>query len=579
MMRKRILGYWVTTLMVSVFISDYSFAQTSLTWKLFSSPLDTAIVLAGTFGEIRSNHFHSGIDISTGGKEGMKVMAVSDGYVSRIKVSAVGFGKAIYITHPNGYVTVYGHLQRFSDALEKYVRAEQYRKESFEVEMFPGENEFAVKRGEVIAYSGNTGGSSGPHLHFEIRDGKTEEPIEPLGSRLVLSDSFPPEIKSIAVYPIRNKGEVNSVCQKLIVPLSYRDKIFSAALSQKIIVSGEIGFGIETVDRQIPQGARLGIKRIELLVDGKIIYDYSFDRFSFDESRYVNANIDFAESTLSGKTIIRCHRLPGTEFSMSFRNEFPGIMSFTKDGNHTGMFRVYDFNNNISEAAFNFSSAAKKIYCPQAASTDSPFLVEYDKLLTYEESELKIYSDKLPVVYDNTYITITNRGQEKNHFSKTFVVGADTIPIHNAITLNIKANNLPQPLRDKALIVKIEKDESETSAGGTFANGFVTAKVRSFGNYAVAVDTVPPEIKATNLSSRGKDAVIKFKIKISDDLSGIASYRATLNKKWFLMEYDAKTGLLTGEQKVSKKKTTYNFKLVVTDKKGNRSSHSAVIKY
>ncbi|HLG35740.1 MAG TPA: M23 family metallopeptidase [Bacteroidia bacterium] len=566
--------------MSSVFISDYSFAQTSLTWKLFSSPLDTAIVLAGTFGEIRSNHFHSGIDIRTGGEEGKEVMAVSDGFISRIKVSAVGFGKALYITHNNGYVTVYAHLQKFNDTLDKYVKREQYKRESFEVELFPSANEFVFKQGEIIAYSGNTGGSTGPHLHFETRDTKTEEPREPLlflGN--ILNDTIHPEIKSIVIYPLNKNGSVNSACQKLLVPLVLRDKIFSDTTTQKIVVNGEIGFGIETYDKQIHEGAELGIKRIELFIDDKMIYDYSIERFRFDETKFVNANIDYAETVGWGKTIILCYRLPGNDFRVTFRNELQGILNFNSEASHEVLFHVYDFNNNISQASFYFTSASEKVSCAGNIPNDSTFLISYDKPFIHEGSELKISSDKLPVVYDNIYVTITKRGQEKNHFSKTFVVGADTIPVHNAITLSIKANNLPKAMRDKALIVKIDKDGNVTSAGGSFANGFVTSKIRSFGNYAVAVDTVPPEIKATNLSTRGKDAVIKFKIKISDDLSGIATYRATLNKKWMLFEYDAKTGTLSGEEKVEKKNTTYNFKLVVSDKKGNRSTYSATMKY
>jgi hypothetical protein len=565
---------------IAVVIVCKSSAQTSPTWKGISMPVDTSLVLAGTFGEIRTNHFHSGIDISTGGVEGKEVRAASDGYISRIKVSAVGFGKVLYITHPNGYVTVYGHLQHFNDSIEKFIRAEQYREESFEVEMFPAENIFPVKRGELIGYSGNTGGSSGPHLHFEIRDRRTEEPIEPLqSSGFNLTDTIPPVISSLVIYPMNNLSSVNGACTKLSKPLTIKNKIYSDTTSSGIEVSGEIGFGIEISDTQILTDAHLGIKRIELMVDEKPVYDYSINRFRFDESRFANANIDYAESVTSGKTIILCYRLPGSDYSMTLKNEASGILNFKDAAAHAAKFRVYDFKDNVSEAVISFTSVTNSFFCTGPVISDSASMIYFDKPFSFSNADLKISSGKLPSVYQNAAIAIEKKNKKPELFSPVFKIGEETIPVHHAMNLSIRAEALPATLTSKALLVRTDSAGKINSAGGGFENGFVSTKINSFGNYAVAVDTVPPVIKATNLSERGKDAVVKFKIKIADELSGIATYRATLNKKWMLMEYDAKTGMLTGNERVLKKNKTYRFLLTVTDKKGNRSAYSATMKY
>jgi hypothetical protein len=241
-------------------ITQVIFAQNPYPQDYFRNPLDIPLVLAGTFAELRSNHFHSGMDIKTQHKEGFKVYAAARGYVSRIKVSHWGYGKALYITHPNGYTTVYAHLQKFSPKIEAYIKKLQYKKESFEIEVFPSLLELLIDTDEVVAYSGNTGGSSAPHLHFEIRD-KKERPINPMLFGIEIKDTRPPTIISVYGYPIGESSHINQTNE--IVKLRLVPQENGDYTVESIKAYGTIGFGINTYDRQDFAANKNGVKKIQ----------------------------------------------------------------------------------------------------------------------------------------------------------------------------------------------------------------------------------------------------------------------------------------------------------------------------
>jgi murein DD-endopeptidase MepM/ murein hydrolase activator NlpD len=202
-------------ILLSTLLSHLSSAQEPLPQNYFRSPIDTAILLAGNFGELRPNHFHAGIDIKTNNREGMPVHAAAEGFVSRIKISSFGYGKVIYVTHPNGFVTVYGHLRSFNDTIGTYIKRQQYAQKTFEIEVFPKSTEFPVKKGEVIAFSGNTGNSGGPHIHFEIRDEKSEKAINPLLFGLPVTDNKKPQVTRVKIYPGDADGLINGVNKEM----------------------------------------------------------------------------------------------------------------------------------------------------------------------------------------------------------------------------------------------------------------------------------------------------------------------------------------------------------------------------
>ncbi|MFI5222599.1 MAG: M23 family metallopeptidase, partial [Bacteroidia bacterium] len=261
----------------------------------FQSPLDTPLYLSAPFGSLRENHFHSGMDIRTYEKEGYPVYAVANGFVSRIKVSSVGYGKAVYIQHPNGFTSVYGHLKKYEGAIADYVKNVQYRNETFEFDNFPGSGTIKIKKGQIIGWSGNSGGSTGPHLHFEIRDSRTEEPLNPqlFGIRGV--DFMDPVIKKIVVYDL--DGNRPLILKKFSVSKKNSTRIDSILLYNDTleIDEGMVGFGVEAYDYMTDTEHEYSLYGMDLFVDEKEFFSYRLDRIDFENTRCVNVHIDYEQ--------------------------------------------------------------------------------------------------------------------------------------------------------------------------------------------------------------------------------------------------------------------------------------------
>ena len=273
-----------------IFLCSVAHAQNSYPQDYFSNPLDIPLILSGTFAELRSNHFHSGLDIKTQNRTGFKVFAAADGYVSRIKISHFGYGKALYITHPNGYTSVYAHLENFNPEIEAYVKKQQYINESFELELFPKAEELKVLSKEMIAYTGNTGGSGGPHLHFEIRDSNSR-PMNPLLFGIEISDTKKPIVSSVFAYPLSKDAQINQSENRVKIRLiPQKDGSYNA---ENITAFGKIGFGISTYDQQNGASNKNGIYKIDTYCNGKEKFKIAFEKFSFAETRYLNRFIDY----------------------------------------------------------------------------------------------------------------------------------------------------------------------------------------------------------------------------------------------------------------------------------------------
>jgi len=556
-------------------LSHPSFSQnTNYPQNYFRPPLDIPLYLSGNFGEIRPNHFHSGLDIRTQEVEGKKVYAIADGYISRIRVSAFGFGYALYITHPNGYTSVYGHLKKYNDEITNYIKKIQYAKESFEQDIFPHATELPVKKGDIIALSGSTGGSAGPHLHFEIRDSKTETTINPQLFGFTIADKIPPVITQIIIYPLDNNSRVNGKN----IPQKFNSASLvhhSSSPPPIIYVSGKIGFGIATYDTEDNSSNRNGVYSIELNADEQTVYQQQLEKFSFNETHYVNAHIDYEEKIKSHVVYQKSFLLPNDKMSIYKNIKNRGIMNFTNEAIHSLEYVVKDIHDNVSRLNFKVQSSQPPITNHQSPNLKSVAVFPYEKKNIYQANDIKI---EIPInaLYDTLYFEYAKSIGTKTFLSLIHHIHHIYTPLHLPYILSIKLNQQPlvfnSQLFDKALIVLVnEKGGIIHAEGGTYENGSVTASVRTFGNFAVVLDTVAPTIKLLTKNIQNSNTI---KFKISDNLSGIKSYRATVDGKWLLMELDGKTGVLTYyfDEHIGKGK--HLFRLVVVDNKDNAREYT-----
>jgi len=538
-------------------------AQNNYPQDYFGNPLDVTLVLSGTFAELRANHFHSGMDIKTQQRVGLKVLAAADGFVSRIKVSHFGYGKALYITHPNGYTTVYAHLSKFSPDIEALVKKQQYDNESYEVEFFPSIQDVLVEKGEIIAYSGNSGGSSGPHLHFEIRD-KGENPINPMFFGIDIKDTTKPIIRSVYVYPIGDSSYVNNSRKKQklrLIPQTGGDYTI-----ENIEAFGNIGFGIVANDRQDLASNRNGLNNIQSFYNGNKNFEIDFSRFSFSETKYLNRLIDYEEYKTNKQRIQKLFVQPNNPLSMYKDIENNGFISVEDSTNSVYKVRVKDYKNNDSWLTINIKGVKVQDIKPQQTKT-TPYYIYADQLTTLKEENvtIEIFKDTF---YDDFYVDF-----EVNN--DTLKLGKDVRPMRKSFKINFDISNYTNEDKSKLYIAELVGYYNWPAYSKTKREGnTLTTYTKYLGMYALTVDTLVPTIKPINFQKDNWLSKFRFlKIKIQDELSGISNYRATVNGKWILMEYDYKTKTLTHDFNDGViTETKNNLKIIVTDNVGNNST-------
>ncbi len=546
--------------------SLFSNAQNNYPQDYFSNPLEIPLILSGNFGELRSNHFHSGLDIKTQQREGLNVLACADGFVSRIKVSHFGFGKALYITHPNGYTTVYGHLQGFSPEIEAYVKKHQYEKESFEIELFPSAETLPVTKQSLVAYSGNTGGSGGPHLHFEIRD-KKEYPINPMLFGIYIKDTTKPVVNSIYAYALDENSFINksNTKQKLrLIPQKSGDYI-----AESIQAIGKIGLGIETTDRQDLAANSNGVYNIQTFVNGNQNFEVDFSTFSFDESNCINQYIDY-EHYVSNRHRIQKLFKKNNPLSILKPTLNDGILSVEDNTSSVYKIRLSDFKNNETWVTLNIEGSSSSISTPEAKKTTPYFInANHTNNLKSDKVSVDFYPETF---FEDFYINF-------DVSNDVLTLHDDTVPVRKNFSINYDVSNYNDADKDKLFIARLVGYKNYPLYTYTKRNGnILTASTKTLGKYALTTDRENPTIKPLNFKDGQWLSNYRYlKVKIDDDLSGISNFRATVNDKWILMEYEYKTKTLTfdfNDNVVTEGKN--NFKLIVTDNVGNSSTFEAI---
>lgn len=535
----------------------------------FRNPLNIAMDASGTFGELRSTHFHAGDDYRTQQRVGLPLHAAAEGYVSRVRVQIGGGGNSVYIDHPNGFTTTYLHMDSFNDALTNIVRAEQYKQQRFDVDINLESHQIPLKKGQFIGNAGNTGGSAGPHLHFEIRDTKTQHPLNPQLFGLRFTDNFNPTINSIMLYDLNDDLFNEHTPRRPLSVKAVRSGVYTLAQTAPVAVNGKFGLGISTIDRHRAGGFQNGVYSIELFVDGQLISAVLFEELDFNTSRAIHSYVDYPHWKKTKVKVQKSFKDPANPIEIFKTLNNRGIIELQES-------RIYDIKYVVKDVAGNCSELDFKIQnnptvTKPTAKRLGVKLLKYDQENSYETDDINIH---IPIgtLYGDVDFEYGTAAQSTNAYSLIHKVHNNLTPLFNAYSLAIKPTNLPTHLQDKALIASTENG----SEGGKFEEGWVKVNTRNFGNFYVAVDTVAPVITPRNLAN-GKNVANQPKIDftISDNFSGIQSFNGYIDGKWVLMEYDSKNRHLWHRFDTSLPKGQHTFKLVVKDWKDNEKIYEA----
>jgi len=557
------IGERSDTVLVPTYPTDY-----------FQSPLDVPLYLSGSFGELRTNHFHAGLDIKTKQQEGLKVYSVADGYISRIKVSHVGYGYALYVDHPNGYTTVYGHLQKYGDKILEFVKAEQYKQRKFGVDVFPSPTDLPVLKGEVIALSGNSGASGGPHLHFEVRETKSEKVLNPLLFGFEIKDKIRPSVSRVWIVPLSDSTRVNTGT----VPLSFETIAAAGGMSLKTTtpptVYGDVGFAIHTSDLLDGNSNRCGIYRIELFVDGLQVYGQRMDRLDFTTNRAMNAHTIYERFKKDRSQLHGSYRLPGNPLDIYDNLVNDGIVTFNDGKLHELEYRVLDYEENLTVVKFKVQSG-KPGKAIAGGTKPSLAFFDWEKDNVYEAEDIRITIPAFSL-YENVNLTIDRSKKITGALTPTYLIVSPYEPLHSPYTLAIRADHIKPTLHNKLIIARYDPEKDRIySEGGNMENGFVIAQPLYLGYFGVLADTVDPSISSIDFSAQMK-AKSSFSFKISDWLSGVSEFIPTIDGEWVLMEYDGKNSRLTCYYD-SKRMTRgeHQFMLRVIDGVGNEKAYKS----
>jgi hypothetical protein len=543
------------------------FGQNIYPEDYFNPPLKIPMVLAGTFGELRTSHFHSGVDFKTQNMEGLPVYAAAKGYVSRIKVSLFGYGKVIYVTHPNGYTTVYAHMKNFNQKIDSFLKKNQYQNESYEIQLFPKKNLLAVEKNEVIGYSGNSGSSSAPHLHFEIRDTKTEKIINPMHFGLHPSDHRKPVIAGLRAMVLNDSSHVNS--SGVSIPLQLKEKGKGTYYCPPIEAYGTIGFSIHTFDQQDAALNKNGVYKVEMCVNGKTFYAHKMETFSFAESKYINLLIDYPYHYRHKKKYQKTYIHPKSNLSIYKSTNEKGYLFIEDSISYAIEITISDFAGNTSNIKIPIQGK-KTIPRITPSPKTTEHLIRADQSYKLKTKEVEVLFPKNSC-YNNFYL----------HFEKEedkFKIHEPSVPMRRDFEIRFNVRNIPDSIRKKTYIAAVAKDKYFNYCTTKKTDSIFSTETKSLGTYQLYQDWKGPNIYNCNFYPNQNIKNFKeLSIRSVDKLSGIKSYRGEIDGQWILMEYNPKTHIFIhdlSDKILSKGKHSFTF--VAEDNVGNTSLYSAL---
>ncbi len=536
--------------------------------QTFSPPMQIPPSLSANFGELRNNHFHSGLDYRTQLKVNIPVYAIGDGYVSRINVSPAGFGLALYISHPSGQTSVYGHLNSFSKKIADYIRAKQYEKETYRIDVSLKEGEIPVKKGEQIALSGNSGSSGGPHLHFEIRDTRTEEPLDVLDFLgYAIRDTLKPEIRGIAFYPQIGKGVVNGGTNPVRLTISSTSHHTPAKPEKPVTAWGRIGVGVKADDRMNGTTNTFGVKYIRLFVDDVRVFSSTMDRYSFDKTRMINSFIDFDDWRTNKSFYMKSFVEPGNTLPI-YETMNNGYIDINFERDYKLRYELEDnYGNRFS---YSFVVKGVKQSVPQPAKC--PNVMAWNISNNYYDTDFSLTIPTGNLFTDFCYThSKTTSGK---YFSDIHQVNNKPIPLIRGAQIRILLKAGSKADISKLGIVEIAKTGQEEWVGGTFKAGGLEAAITELGKrYAIGMDTVAPKITPVNPEKWVTNK--RIAVSVSDEKSGIAKMRGEIDGKFALFTNDVKSNIhyyaFDDERLV--KNTPHKLVVTAVDQAGNRTEY------
>ena len=543
--------------------SFLSFCLLSILFKLNSqeynlnSPIDLPLNLSGTFGEFRSSHFHYGLDITTNKKPGYSVYSIDNGSIIRIRVSTSGYGKALYIDHSNGLTSVYGHLKEFSPKIQEYIKEQQYLNKSYNIQKFFNVGDLVVNRGDLIGYSGNTGGSSGPHLHFEIRDTKSQNPINPLSFKYKYEDNKRPVIRSLYIFDETDSFKKNNPKKYPIKKIN--DSIYE---SKKVIYNNKIGIGVEVYDRQSANNYnRNGVYEIRMYLDSILSFSYKMDNINISESIFRKVFYDYSLLKTKGIRVQKVYHPPNSKLSFLNHNTSTGIFELNDNVEKDVLIEVIDWNNNKSYLNFKIEGIVSNII---------------EKPITGIEI---LPTQKYQIIKDNIEI-----GFKKNSFfnkvalniesdNDTLMIGEDIYPLRKSYNIKILKQVEDSIIRRQSYIGLINKDGKLSYLNTSKKDEFFSTNSSILGSYVISRDSISPEVKPLNFSLNKDISNQKtIRLRVYDRTSGIKSYNVLINDKWALFEYEPKSNLIFHQiEDGIIKNGENNINIKVTDGVGNET--------
>jgi murein DD-endopeptidase MepM/ murein hydrolase activator NlpD len=509
----------------------FASAQQSYPKGYFRNPLNIPISLSGNFGELRPNHFHMGIDIKTAQRENLPVYAAADGYISRIKIEPGGFGRAIYITHPNGYTTLYAHLNNFAAKIDAYVKQQQYAQESWKIELQVPTDLMPVKQGDFIAYSGNTGGSQAPHLHFEIRKTGDDVNLNPLLFGLPLKDNVRPRILKFAVY-----DRTRSVYEQTPKIAAVKPAGGSYVTTPSVVKIGSplVSFAISAFDSHTGSSNLNGIFSARLFVNDLEEESFTMNNISYNNTRFLNAHIDYRYKSLGGSYLQHLCELPGFINSIYENGNGKGVVDIS-DGD------IYDIMVEVKDASGNMSRLKTRVQFDPKVPLAPPVTGKlfYPLMLEGLENENCEFFIGEKCLYDSVHILYRNSASgEPDVLSDVHTIGASYIPLQDSFLVRI-IPDLSFTEADRPFTVMQWTSGNKSAVQKVqWQHQWASARFRDFGNFQLVRDTEPPVITMSFTDWADLSRATRISFNVRDNLQGIKNVRAELDGKWLRFTND-----------------------------------------